>query len=209
MSNWSSGLSRSASRWAFQVSASLGATLIAALIVQSLPRAMPEVPAPAPELTSGGKFAARAAAARAYDGLDTMPLPHVDVPNAEPPATVVPAAFLTSTPTDLAGLGAMLRQPAVDGPITREHAKPARLAHAPVRTEARRTAASVGMSHAPTDGRDGTSTGATIAEAAEGGLLHQVASTTRQVWSSTSTTTRDAWSATASVGSSLVSRLIP
>ena len=62
--NRSSGLTRSASRWAVQVSTSLGATLLAALIVQSLPRAVPAAPAPAPELTSGGKFAARVASAR-------------------------------------------------------------------------------------------------------------------------------------------------
>ena len=209
MINWSSGLSRSASRWAFQVSTSLGATLIAALIVQSLPRAMPAAPAPAPELTSGGKFAARVASARAYDGLDKMPLPHVEALRVDPPAAFVPAAFLASSPADLGALGAVLRQSAGDPPSVRDHAKPARLARASVHTEARRTAAPGSAAAASPSTRDGVSGEIATADAADDGLLHRVASKTRAVWSSTSATTQSAWTATASIGSSLVSRLIP
>ena len=203
MPNWSSAVSRSVSRWAFQVSTSLGATLVAALIVQSLPRLQPEAPAPAPELTSGGKFAARVASARAYDGLDSMPLPHVDAPRVDAPATIVPAAFFIA-PANLAAIGAALPQPAVDGSSVRERAKPARLAHAPTRAEARRIGAAADVTAAPAGTSD-----ATIADASDDGLIRQIASKTRQVWSGTSATTREVWTATASAGSSLVSRLVP
>ena len=199
------GFQRSASRWAFQASASLGATLIAALIVQALPRAVPEIPRLSPELTSGGKFAARIASARAYDGLDTMPLPRLDPAVGDQPP-IVPAAFLTISSSDPAGLGAAPRQPTSDGLVIRERTKTARVARGSSRAEARRTR---GPTDAPVELHDTTAPAVATVEPSEDGLLRQVVTRTSQVLSGTSATTRDAWTATASVGSSLVSRLIP
>ena len=71
------GLSRPFARWLSQVSASLGATLAATAIYAVLPKSAPPPVSPQPEMTSGGKFAARLPLPMAYDGLDTMPLPHV------------------------------------------------------------------------------------------------------------------------------------
>jgi len=95
-----SGLPRSVGKWVSQVSASAGATLVAILVYGALPRAAAP-PAPRPEMTSGGKFAARIAhaASQAFDGLDTMPLPHLTAPAA-------PAAFL------LAPVSAGIAEPA-------------------------------------------------------------------------------------------------
>ena len=85
MPSMPSGLPRSVMTWASQVSVSVGATLIAAMIYGALPRVTIPQLEPAPELTSGGKFAARALAPeprQAFDGLDTMPLPRVAMPAA-------------------------------------------------------------------------------------------------------------------------------
>jgi len=96
-----SGLPRSVGKWVSQVSASAGATLVAILVYGALPRAAAPPP-PRPEMTSGGKFAARVAHAssEANDGLDTMPLPHLAAPA---PAPAAPAAFLLApVPADMA-----------------------------------------------------------------------------------------------------------
>ena len=69
-------LPRTLAKWVSQVAASVGATLVATAIFAALPKPAP-VDAPRPELTSGGKFAARATPPVAYDGLDRMPLPQV------------------------------------------------------------------------------------------------------------------------------------
>ena len=131
-----------------------------------------------------------------------MPLPHVEAVRVDPPAAVVPAAFLASSPADLGALGAVLRQSAGEPPSVRDRAKPARLARAAVRIEARRTVAPGSAAAASPGGRDEAPAEIATADAADDGLLHEVASKTRAVWSTTSATTHSAWTATASVGSS-------
>lgn len=105
MPSMPSGLPRSVMTWVSQVSVSVGATLVATMIYGALPRATVPRLEPAPEMTSGGKFAARALppdALQASGGLDTMPSPRMAVPTA-----VLPTAVLTSA-----------TQPAVVAPWT-------------------------------------------------------------------------------------------
>ncbi len=101
MPSMPAGLPRSVMTWVSQVSVSVGATLIATMIYGALPKVTIPQLEPAPEMTSGGKFAARALppdAPQAFDGLDTMPLPQTTVPGL-----VSPVAFVaTSAPAEAA-----------------------------------------------------------------------------------------------------------
>lgn len=188
-----SGLSRPVLKWVSQVAASLGATLSATLIWSMVPHpgAVPAAPA---EMTSGGKFAARAIEPAAYDGLDTMPLPHV----APPPARFVASAAELAPP-------AILRRVAWDeaAPVERP-ARAARPARPPVRSEARRPepvprAAPVAVAEAPGPRPE-----------AEEGFLHRVIpSALPRLLPAIASTARDAWTVTASAGDALVSRVVP
>ncbi len=108
-----SGLPRSMGKWVSQVSALAGATLVATMIYGALPRPAAPPSAPRPEMTSGGKFAARVdhASADADDGLGTMPLPY----SAAHPA---PAAFLMApVPAEVSGSGSAVEPVAASRPI--------------------------------------------------------------------------------------------
>ena len=127
-----SGLSRSVLKWVSQVAASLGATLSATLIWSAVPHPGAG-PAPRPELTSGGKFSARAVEPVAYDGLDTMPLPRVvPLPLVAPPL----ARFVAMSP-DAASSPILHRASWEEGTPAERTARAARPARAPLRAEAR------------------------------------------------------------------------
>ncbi len=195
-----SGLSRSVLKWVSQVAASLGATLSATLIWSAVPHPG-AAPAPRPELTSGGKFAARAIQPVAYDGLDTMPLPHA----APAPARLVAASAEAAPP-------AMLHRASWDEaaplpPAPERAARAARAApHAPLRADARRAepaprAAAVAEPAAEKPEPEAE---------ADGGFLHRVIpSSLPRFLPSIVATAQDAWSVTASAGDSLVARVVP
>lgn len=205
-------LPRSLVRWASQVAASLGATLVASMIYAALPKPVSsDAAAPRPQLTSGGKFAARVDSPVAYDGLDTMPLPRLT------PATVQAAA--DPSPAEAPGGGSLHRAvwdmppPFVPGPdrLTRT----ARPAHAAPRPEPRRAAAEprvVAAVAASVSGED--------RDGAEGGdgLLPRIFSqslpksfskTLPEFLPAIASGARDAWTLAASAGGSLVSRVVP
>lgn len=194
-----SGLSRPVLKWVSQVTVSLGATLSATLIWSVVPHPG-ATPATKLELTSGGKFAARAVQPIAYDGLDTMPLPHL----APPPARFV-ALPVDAAPTALLH-GASWDEAAPPVPAERS-GRAARPAHPVSRVEPRRiepsprsttVAAAVPVAEA------------TDPEKTDGGFLHRVIpSSLPRILPSIVSTARDAWTVTASAGDTLVSHVMP
>jgi len=209
-----SGLPRSLGKWVSQVSASAGATLIATMIYGALPRPAAPPPAPRPEMTSGGKFAARVdhAPSDADGGLDTMPLPHVA-------AHPTPAAFLVvPVSAEVSGFGGADEPAAAGQPSPAGHAdkgawvgavlprdqdrglRTARIAKSATRSEAKAAAAPAASeppARMPAGAVAITLPAPDVAQAA-GGLLTGAMSTAR-----------DAWTFTASTSGALVSHLIP
>lgn len=195
-----SGLPRSTGKWVSQVLASAGATLVAMMVYGALPK-VAAPPAPRPEMTSGGKFAARVAHApsEAFDGLDTMPLPHLAAPAA-------PAAFLLApVPAGMAEPAAS-GQPALSGqPVStgRVHQATWDGAIAPksARSAARSDARPAATPSAPASRVPAGDSGAMAMPAPDlvqgvDGLLAGAMSTAR-----------NAWASTASASGALVSRL--
>ena len=197
-------------RWMGQVAASVGATLVASLIYSALPRPAPPEPA-RPELTSGGKFAARAIEPAAFDGLDTMPLPRVapqPVQAGVLPATAAPA---TAAPAEAPPA---IRRVALDSAALPGPERPARAArgtHGPAKAEARRSG---GAEPAPQAVITAATPREAAAEASDGGfvqaLLPRVLPTAwPAVLPKVVSTARAAWTVTASAGESLVDRVVP
>lgn len=201
-----SGLSRPVLRWVSQVTASLGATLAATLIWSAVPH-----PGAAnvsrPELTSGGKFAARATEPAtdptAYDGLDTMPLPRVasaplTLANMAP-AETVPASILRRTSWEEAA-------PSGPGPDRTVHAS--RATHSTAHPEARRAEPAPRAAAATIVV---TAAAAHVAEPQEDqGFLHRVVPTgLPHILPTIVATARDAWNVTASAGDTLVAHVVP
>ncbi len=195
-----SGLSRPVLKWVSQVTASLGATLSATLIWSAVPHPG-AVPAPSPELTSGGKFAARAIQPTAYDGLDTMPLPHV-VPA---PARFVAPSIEAASPAILHRASWDEATPLPSAPERAGHAgRP--VPHAPPRAEARRAEPSpraAAMAEAVTEAREPD------AEADEGVLHRVIPSSLPRILPSILATAQDAWTVTASGADLLVAHVVP
>jgi len=207
-----SGLPRSVGKWVSQVSASAGATLVAMMVYGALSKAAgPAPPAPRPEMTSGGKFAARVAHAssEAYDGLDTMPLPHLAAPA---PAPAAPAAFLLAPvpagmaePADAAQPVASGQPPLSGQPLSTGRVHQAawdgaivlKSARSAARSEARPAAApSAPVSRVPTGDSGAMAMPAPDLTQGADGLLAGAMSTAR-----------NAWDVTASASGALVSRL--
>ncbi len=203
-----SGLPRSVGKWVSQVSASAGATLVAMMVYGALSKAAAP-PAPRPEMTSGGKFAARVAHAssEAYDGLDTMPLPHLAAP-----APAAPAAFLLAPvpagmaePADAAQPVASGQPPLSGQPLSTGRVHQAawdgaivpKSARSAARSEARPAAApSAPVSRVPTGDSGAMAMPAPDLTHGADGLLAGAMSTART-----------AWDVTASASGALVSRL--
>ena len=176
-----SGLPRFAARWASQVTASACAALAASLVYTVVPRPAP-VETPRPELTSGGKFAARAVVPVAYDGLDTMPAPRVA------------PAVLAAPPPPLAELAPERRPQRAVHVAPRAEAR--RLPPPPVRPAA---VALVTAAEPVAPARDGAGHGGgSFVPPLLPGLLPHVVSTAKA-----------AWTLTASAGESLVDRVVP
>ncbi|WP_237476738.1 hypothetical protein [Lichenibacterium dinghuense] len=188
----SSGLSRPVLKWVSQVAASLGATLSATLIWSAVPHPG-AAPAAQPELTSGGKFAARAIQPVAYDGLDTMPLPRV----APAPARFVAASFEAPPAFDAAP-----RRPAGEAAPAAER-RAAHAARPAPRAEARRA------EPAPSAAIVTAATPVAAPEPEEGFLHRVIPSSLPSVVPTIASTAREAWSATASAGDALVSHIVP
>ena len=196
------GLPRSLATWASQVAASLGATIAASLIYAALPSPVATDAGAPPELTSGGKFAARAMGPVAYDGLDTMPLPRV-TPVAIPADTSVAETAVGPASLHRAVWDAPV--PSVPGP--ERVARTSRSARAAPRPEPRRAAAAqphvaVAAPAASVADRGGAAEGGDDVwpRALPGllpGLLPTIASGAR-----------DAWAHAASAGGSIVSRVM-
>ena len=210
------GLPRSVMTWVSQVSVSVGATLIATMIYGALPKVVVPQFEPLPEMTSGGKFAARAlppVVLQAFDGLDTMPLPHVAIPgpvlpvdfvtsSAQVDAAVAPTAGLPSAGPPAAGLPAAggpaagtMRRIGDGGPIERS-VKAVKALHPPLRADAKRPvrlmiaqAASEPVAQVLAD---------EPATRAEDGWLPKAMSSART-----------AWSVTTSASDSLLAHVIP
>jgi len=205
MMRTTSGLPRSVGKWVSQVSASAGATLVAMMVYGALSKAAAP-PAPRPEMTSGGKFAARVAHAssEAYDGLDTMPLPHLAAP-----APTAPAAFLLAPvparmaePADAAQPVASGQPPLSGQPLSTGRVHQAawdgaivpKSARSAARSEARPVSAPV--SRVPTGDSGAMAMPAPdLAQGADGLLAGAMS------------TARNAWDVTASASGALVSRL--
>ncbi len=200
-----SGLPRSVG-WVSQVSASAGATLVAMMVYGALSKAAAP-PAPRPEMTSGGKFAARVAHAssKAYDGLDTMPLPHLAAPAAPAAFLLAPVPAGLAEPADAAQpvasgqpplpgqplSTARVHQAAWDGAIVSKSARSA------ARSEARPAAApSAPVSRVPTGDSGAMAMPAPDVTQGVDGLL-----------AGAMLTARNAWDVTASASGALVSRL--
>ncbi len=190
-----SGLKRSVVKWVSQVSVSVGATLVATVIYGALPKPGITVAAVPPEMTSGGKFAARAepASTIAYDGLDTMPLPHVM-------GLVAPAAFLNlpgAIAAEPSGAAGPLRLAVWDaaGPGAAPDRAARKAAKPSVHGEARRSVVSAERPQ-PISLAAGDQSGEGAKD--EDGWLPKVMSTART-----------AWSMTASTGTAVLSRLTP
>lgn len=200
-----SGLSRSVAGWARQVTVSLGATLSATLIWSAVPHPS-AAPAPPPELTTGGKFAARALHEIAYDGLDAMPLPHV-----APARFAVAPAFAAERPASAADRTAPAATPhraLWDDAATASPARAARQARGPARAEARRVepvphgpVAVVAPAEAPAPAPEG--------KADDGLLGHFTPSALPDVLPALASTARSAWTVTAEAGGALMARVIP
>ena len=193
MLHMTSGLSRSVMRWLSQVTASVGATLVATMIYAALPKSVAaDGPPPPPELTSGGKFAARALPPSADDGLDTMPLPHV----APVLAPVLPALLETPPP------GAALHRAGWDGAASPalppdRSARAGKPPRAASRAEPRRVAV---VPAEPTPSAANPEAGREAASSLDlvPGLMPRVLSTARA-----------AWSFTTSAGGTLMARVVP
>lgn len=204
-----SGLSRPVLKWVSQVAASLGATLSATLIWSAVPHpgAAPAAQATVqPELTSGGKFAARAVGPVAFDGLDTMPLPHV----APSPARFV-APSVEPAPS------AMLHAAAWDEAAPSQAPRPVHpvrsAQRAPLRADAPRAEAVHGEPrHAEQAPHPAAAAPAQVAAEpeADGGLLKAVIpSALPRILPSIVSTARSAWTVTASAGDTLMSHVVP
>ncbi len=211
-----SGLPRSLAKWVAQVAASVGATLVASLIYSAVPRpAATEAAAPRPELTSGGKFAARAVLPEAgdlmaNDGLDTMPLPRLaPMPVQAASAPVAPAG----APVEGA---AAIRRVAWDGaapfaPMPERAARAVKTGRAPLRAEARRAAPLAEPAPRPV-----TAVAAVVAEARveeardeEGFVPRLLPRVLPSVLPKVVSTAKAAWTVTAAAGVSLVDRVVP
>ena len=197
MLRMSSGLSKPLFRWVSQVTASLGATLAATLIWAAVPHPG-AAPGAAPELTSGGKFAARAIEPIAYDGLDTMPLPHI----ASLPAHLA-AVAVEGAPAPVVHRASWEASVPLAPTLDRIQAHVPRVS---VRAEARRVEPAQHLAIVP------------IVVASERspevqedtGLLHRLLPTALpHVLPGIVATARDAWSVTASAGSTLVAHVVP
>ncbi len=193
-------LPRTLAKWLSQVAASVGATLVATAIYAALPKPAP-VDAPQPELTSGGKFAARATPPVAYDGLDRMPLPQV--------TPVIPADTLAS---DAALAGTMLRRTSWEPPAPLD-LTPDRAGHGlkPVRSAARvdiRRAVPA-EHHAPV----AVATGPVIASSGEpesrDTLIQSLPKVLPRVLPTALSGIEQAWTYTASAGGSLMAHVAP
>ena len=212
MPSMPSGLPRSVMTWVSQVSVSVGATLVATMIYGALPRDTIPQREPAPELTSGGKFAARALppdALQAFDGLDTMPLPRVAVPTAVLPAAffmgstqaAVAAPSTAAMPAGLPPLQPLGRALGSGGPTRGVSVDPlvrtTKAFHPPLRADAKHAARVV------------------VAEAAAPEPIAQVspneptASTDDGFLPKMMSSARGAWSVTASASDALLARVIP
>lgn len=210
-------LPRSLVKWASQVAASLGATLAASMIYAALPKAVSsDAAAPRPELTSGGKFAARVVDPVAYDGLDTMPLPRLT------PAAVQAAADRASA--EAPGGVSLHRDawdipaPSVPGPDRLTRTAPS--AHAATRPQPRRAAAAETRVVVAAAAAASVTISGEERDGAEGGdgLLPRILSQTLPKSLSESLSAippgigsgaRAAWALAASAGGSLVSRVVP
>lgn len=198
-------LPKSVLKWVSQVAASLGATLSATLIWSAVPHPG-AAPAPQPELTTGGKFAARAVGPVAFDGLDTMPLPHV----APSPARFV-APSVEPAPS------AMLHAAAWDEAAPSQAPRPVRpvrsAQRAPLRADAPRAEAVHGEPrHAEQAPHPAAAVPAQVAAEpeADGGLLKAVIpSALPRILPSIVSTARSAWTVTASAGDTLMSHVVP
>ena len=217
MPSMTSGLPRSVVRWVSQVSVSVGATLVATMIYGALPKVTIPQLEPAPELTSGGKFAARALASeplQAFDGLDTMPLPRVAMP-----AAVLNAAFFTGSTQATVEAPAAAGSPAAGSPaagspvlepmhrtagsgaptrgVSAETPRTAKAIRPLLRADAKHAARVVATeAAAPEPVAQAVSNEPTIAT--DDGLLPKVMSSAR-----------GAWSVTASAGDALLAHVIP
>ena len=211
MPSMPSGLPRSVMTWVSQVSVSVGATLIATMIYGALPRVTVSQLEPAPELTSGGKFAARALPPeplQAFDGL-TMPLPRVAMP-----AAVLNAAFFTGSTQATVEAPAAAGSPAAGSPVlepmhrtagsgaptrgvSAETPRTAKAIRPLLRADAKHAARVVATeAAAPEPVVQAVSNEPTIAT--DDGLLPKVMSSAR-----------GAWSVTASAGDALLAHVIP
>lgn len=203
MLRMTSGLSRPVLKWVSQVTASLGATLAATLIWSAVPHS---AAAPRPELTSSGKFAARAiepaADPVAYDGLDTMPLPRVaPAPTLATivPAEAAPVATLRRTAWDA---------PAPSAPVPDRSPRDARTVRPVVHAEARRSEPASRPAAAPV-AVAAASDRITESTDDEGVLRRLVPSGLPHILPTIASTARDAWTITASAGGTLVARVVP
>ncbi len=195
-------LPRTLAKWVSQVAASVGATLVATAIYAALPKPAP-VDAPRPELTSGGKFAARAAPPVAYDGLDRMPLPQV--------TPVVAAVTLGSGSEPSLGAG-VVRRVSWETPVPLDlspdragHiAKPARSA---ARVDIRRAVPA--EHHAPA----AAETGPVIASASEpenhDSLIQSLPRVLPRLLPAALSGIEQAWAVTASTSGSLMAHVVP
>ena len=209
MPSMPSGLPRSVMTWVSQVSVSVGATLIATMIYGALPKvAVPQFEAP-PEMTSGGKFAARAlppVALQAFDGLDTMPLPHVTV--ADPAVTAgvftvsargdaAVAPIVGSPVAGSASAEPMRRIVGDGGPAMERLAKPAKAPHPPLRADAKRAARLMTAQ-------------AVVSEPVAQVLSDEPATKAEDGWlPKAMSTARTAWAVTASASDSLLAHVVP
>lgn len=205
-----SGLPRSLATWVSQVAASVGATLVASLIYAALPRPVPMDAAAPPELTSGGKFAARAVGPVAYDGLDAMPLPRM-APLAIPADT--PAAETAGSPASLHRAAWDAPAPSVPGP--ERVARTGRSARAAPRPEPRHAAAAEPRAAAAA-AAPGATASADRGDAVDGGdgvwprvLPTLLPTLLPGILPALASGARDAWTRAASAGGSLVSRVVP
>ncbi len=227
MPSMSPGLRRSVTKWVSQVSVSVGATLVATMIYGALPKITVPQFEPAPVLTSGGKFAARALppdAPQAFDGLDTMPLPRVAVPTSVLPV----ALFVGATQATAAGLQAPRPQvaelqaastsagtPAGASPLP-EAARHVLASGAPARgASVEAPVRSVKALHLPLRADARHPTRVVVAEAATPDPIAQVSSSMpdapadQGLLPKMMSSARGAWSITASAGDALLAHVVP
>ena len=191
-------LPRVLGKWVSQVAASVGATLVATAIYAALPKPVP-VDAPKPELTSGGKFAARAVTPAAYDGLDTMPLPKVTPLVAVAPAEPSAGAAIVHH--------ALWEAPAPLVLAPDHSVRAARPAHAAARIDIRRAVPA--EPHPAVAAVPGPVIASAEVPAHDDGLIQSIPKVLPHILPMTLSGLHQAWSATTSAGGALVAHVVP